>query len=143
MTSYMCLVPSVAPMGLVVTRSPDGLSMSISWSPLTLSQARGFVDYYAISYGPVGQLLTSTTTTNGTNFVVSGLSAVLAYNVAVRGHTIVGVGPIATMIVMSVPTAGEVTYHLPPPPLTSTHMCMMWEIFCTCVCVCVCVCVHV
>eukprot|EP00731_Ephydatia_muelleri_P025777 Em0017g860a len=99
-------VPSVAPMGLVVTRSPDGLSMSISWSPLTLSQARGFVDYYAISYGPVGQLLTSTTTTNGTNFVVSGLSAVLAYNVAVRGHTIVGVGPIATMIVMSVPTAG-------------------------------------
>ena len=110
MTSYMYLVPSVAPVGVVVTRSSDGLSMTIRWSPLTLSQARGFVNYYVITYEPVGggtrQL--QTTSINGTYVVVSGLNAILAYSVAVSGHTSVGLGPSTTML--SVPTSGEVTY---------------------------------
>ena len=110
MTSYMYLVPSVAPMGVVVTRSSDGLSMKISWSPLTLSQARGFVDYFAISYGPVGDSTRQLLKTTETYIVVSSLNAMTSYLVTVGGHTVAGLGP--TIPVTSSPLAGRCRHIL-------------------------------
>ncbi|KAL5486720.1 hypothetical protein EMCRGX_G019237 [Ephydatia muelleri] len=43
------LPPTEAPQGVVVTRSSDGLSMTVRWSPVTLMKARGF-PFYAVSY---------------------------------------------------------------------------------------------
>eukprot|EP00731_Ephydatia_muelleri_P019021 Em0011g1061a len=97
-------VPSVAPMGVVVTRSSDGLSMKISWSPLTLSQARGFMDYYAISYRPVGDSTRQLLKTTEAYIVVSLLNAMTSYLVTVGGHTAAGLGP--TIPVTSSPLAG-------------------------------------
>ena len=110
MTSYMCLVPSVAPMGVVVTRSSDGLSMNISWSPLTLSQARGFMDYYAISYRPVGDSTRQLLKTTEAYIVVSLLNAMTSYLVTVGGHTAAGLGP--TIQVTSSPLAGRCRHML-------------------------------
>ena len=110
MTSYMYLVPSVAPMGVVVTRSSDGLSMKISWSPLTLSQARGFMDYYAISYGPVGDSTRQLLKTTETYIVVSSLNATTSYLVTVGGHTAAGLGP--AIPVTSSPLAGRCRHIL-------------------------------
>ena len=112
MTSYMYLVPSVAPVGVVVTRPSDGLSMNISWSPLTLSQARGFVDY-VITYGPPGgakrQTLSKSLIVSDLFATVSGLEATGTYSVSVSGHTSAGQGPPSTLVtsVSPVPT---------PPP---------------------------
>ena len=100
----VCSVPSVAPGGLRVSRSPDGLSMNISWSPLTLSQAKGFVDY-VISYGPPGsvqrQTQSKSLTINGTFATVSSLDSTATYTVLVHGRTIAGQGP--SVLVMSEP----------------------------------------
>ncbi|KAL5486725.1 hypothetical protein EMCRGX_G019242 [Ephydatia muelleri] len=43
------LPPTEAPQGVVVTRSSDGLSMTVNWRPVTLMKARGF-PFYAVSY---------------------------------------------------------------------------------------------
>ncbi|KAL5486438.1 hypothetical protein EMCRGX_G018913 [Ephydatia muelleri] len=105
-------VPSVAPMGVVVTRSSDGLSMNISWSPLTLSQARGFVNYI-ISYGPpVGlkrQTLSMPRTVNGSFATVSGLEATGTYSVTVSGQTSAGQGPSSSPVLSVSPVS------IPPP----------------------------
>ena len=99
-------VPSVAPMEVMVSRSADGLSMNISWSPLTLSQARGFVDY-VITYGPPGsikrQTLSNFLTTNGTFATLSSLDATRTYEVSVSGHTSAGEGPSSTLVTSSSP----------------------------------------
>ena len=112
MTSYICPVPSVAPMGVVVTRSSDGLSMNISWSPLTLSQARGFVNYI-ISYGPpVGlkrEALSMPRTVNGSFATVSGLEATGTYSVTVSGQTSAGQGPSSSPVLSVSPVS------IPPP----------------------------
>ena len=114
----VCSVPSVAPGGLRVSRSPDGLSMNISWSPLTLSQARGFVDY-VISYGPPGsvqrQMQSKLLTINGTFATVSSLDSTATYTVLVRGRTIAGQGPsvLVTSEPPTVPTsAGRYNHSL-------------------------------
>ena len=99
MTSHavMCSVPSMAPGGLMVIRSPDGLSMNISWSPLMLSQARGYVNYVII-YEPVGNHTGQTQmTANGTYIVVSSLNATAKYFVTICGLTSVGLGPSASV----------------------------------------------
>ena len=106
----VCSVPSVAPGGLRVSRSPDGLSMNISWSPLTLSQARGFVDY-VIVYGPVVKTIRQgqiSVTTNMTSVVVSGLEPSKDYSVTVRVQTKNGIlGPISNKATSpSVPVSG-------------------------------------
>ena len=96
-----CPVPSVAPMGVMVSRSADGLSMNVSWSPLTLSQARGFVDY-VITYGPAGstkrQTQSKSLTTNGTFATLFSLDATGTYSVSVSGHTSAGEGHSSTLV---------------------------------------------
>ena len=92
-----CPVPSVAPVGVMVSRSADGLSMNVSWSPLTLSQARGFVDY-VITYGPVGDTSKQSLTANGTYIVVTSLNTTASYSVMVSGQTSLGLGPSASVV---------------------------------------------
>ena len=99
----VCSVPSLAPGGLRVSRSPDGLSMNISWSPLTLSQARGFVDYI-ISYGPVGDKQLEIMT-NVTYIMATSLDAMATYSIMVRGQTSKGLGP-STLVTLS-PLSGR------------------------------------
>ena len=103
----VCSVPSVAPGELRVSRSPDGLSMNISWSPLTLSQARGFVDY-VITYGPVGDKQLEIMT-NVTYIMATSLDAMATYSVMVRGQTSKGLGPSA--LVTSSPLYGRCISH--------------------------------
>ena len=92
-----CPVPSVAPVGVMVSRSADGQSMNVSWSPLTLSQARGFVDY-VITYGPVGDISKQSLTAIGTYIVVTSLDAATSYLVMVSGQTSLGLGPSAPVV---------------------------------------------
>ena len=100
----VCSVPSVAPGGLRVSRSPDGLSMNISWSPLTLSQARGFVDY-VISYRPVDGDKQLEIMTNVTYVTATSLNAMATYSIMVRVQTSKGLGPSA--LVTSSPLSGR------------------------------------
>ena len=111
----VCSAPSEAPGELRVSRSPDGLSMNISWSPLTLSQARGFVDYI-ITYGPPGSVQRQTQSKslpiNGTFATVSSLDSTATYTVLVRGRTIAGQGPASVLVtsvspVVTPPPAGK------------------------------------
>ena len=118
----MCSVPSMAPGELRVSRSPDGLSMNISWSPLTLSQARGFVDYI-ITYGPVGDINKQLEImTNITYVMATSLDAMATYFVMVRGQTSKGPGPSSAPVTSPSPVTGEVANHTQPLPL---YHCML------------------
>ena len=43
--------PSVAPLNVRIIR-PSATLMMVSWRPLTLAEARGFVSHYTVTYSP-------------------------------------------------------------------------------------------
>ena len=43
--------PSVAPLNVRIIR-PSATLMVVSWRPLTLTEARGFVSHYTVTYSP-------------------------------------------------------------------------------------------
>ena len=53
MCTYFCAaVPSMAPMGVNVTRT-SATVMVVSWIPLSYSEARGFISHYTVAYSPL------------------------------------------------------------------------------------------
>ena len=71
--------------------------MVITWSPLTLEQAQGFIIGYDISYQPTNsrkrQVLSVRVPGNSNEFTIMGLDPALSYTAAVSAATAVGVGP--------------------------------------------------
>ena len=44
--------PSIAPKNVTISR-PSPTVMMVSWIPLTLSEARGFISHYTVTYTPL------------------------------------------------------------------------------------------
>ena len=83
---------TTVPKDVVVVRSPDGLRMNASWTPLSLSQARGF-PLYVISYGPLNSLKRAETmqaVTNGSHIIITGLDPLQSYSVSLSVQTLGG-----------------------------------------------------
>ena len=83
-------------------------TMLVSWTPLTLSEARGFVTHYTIAYTPVinsrrRQVSQDTTYQNVSadlsNETISRLDGSLAYSIQVSAGTITGQGVQSAAIV--------------------------------------------
>ena len=49
---FVATVPSMAPMGVNVTRT-SATVMVVSWIPLSYSEARGFISHYTVAYSPL------------------------------------------------------------------------------------------
>lgn len=77
--------------------------MNVTWMPISLEEARGFITNYTVTYEPApstGGLQKrdhdrSLVTVKGTMAVISGLSPNLAYSVTVRANTAAGMGVVS------------------------------------------------
>ena len=72
----------------------NGTHISVSWVPLSLVEARGFIINYTVSVGPAGGGEVVTVQVEGTEMcaVIGGLDPRLAYSVKVSASTVAGHG---------------------------------------------------
>ncbi len=103
----MHTAPNVTVMDVVVERT-SSTTMDVSWRPLTLSEARGFVTFYSIAYTPTPnsrrrQASQDTMYTNASadssSVTIQGLDGDLAYSVTVAAGTKAGIGVQSTSLV--------------------------------------------
>ena len=82
--------------------------MLVSWSPLTLSEARGFVTHYTIAYTPVvnsrrrqasQDTLYRNVSADSSSVIIVGLDGNLEYSVQVSAGTIAGQGVLSAATV--------------------------------------------
>ena len=98
--SWLHSAPNVAVMDVVVERTSP-TTMDVSWRPLTLSEARGFVTFYSIAYTPTPNsrrrqapqdTMYMNASADSSSVTIQGLDGDLAYSVTVAGGTRAGVG---------------------------------------------------
>lgn len=90
-TSLHYSVPNFSPRNVHVNRSSDTI-MVVSWTPLTLSEARGFVMLYTMAYTPLLRQDIRFVNTSATSVTVTGLDKSLAYSIQVSAATSAGQG---------------------------------------------------
>ena len=106
-TSKYYLVPSKAPGNIKVTRLDEN-RMNVTWNALSLTDARGFIDHYTVSYESTKTREVSLIhiPANTTYTVIDGLDPELNYVITVSAYTSEGGGPLATQQV-----AGEEYFY--------------------------------
>ena len=103
------LVPSVPPSGVRVERLTS-TAMNVSWTLLTLEEARGFVTSYTVSYrkdeGMAKRTTESVVVPGGeqSSVVIGGLGPGSSYLVSVSASTSAGTGEMSEPIVVPVTT---------------------------------------
>ena len=94
------IAPDTAPMNVDVER-PTSTTMSVSYTPLTLSEARGFVTFYTVAYTPVlnsrrrqvsQDTMYMNVSADSSSVTIVGLDVSLAYSVQVSAGTRAGQG---------------------------------------------------
>ena len=84
---------------------------NISWRPLTLSEARGFVIFYSIAYTPTPNIrrrqapqdtVYINANAQASSVMIAGLDGDLAYTVAMSASTIAGTGIQSDAVELSV-----------------------------------------
>ena len=88
------LVPSVSPSGVRVERL-NSTAMNVSWTLLTLEEARGFVIYYTVSYRKdegMAKRTTESVVVQQSSVVIGGLDPGSSYLVSVSASTSAGNG---------------------------------------------------
>ena len=77
----------------------NGTHMNISWSPIPLTQSRGFITNYTCTYQRVrsgiqetGTVCECTTVSSASSVVIGGLDPASAYTVSVGATTAAGAG---------------------------------------------------
>ena len=108
------LAPDVTPRNIMLERTTPTI-MLVSWTPLTLSEARGFVTFYTIAYTPVlnsrrrqvsQDTMYMNVSADSSSVTIVGLDDSLAYSVQVSAGTRVGQGVQSTAQVAGI-TEGE------------------------------------
>ena len=102
--TYLCgcwlIAPDTAPKNVNVER-PTPTTMLVSWTPLTLSEARGFVTFYTVAYTPVlnsrrrqvsQDTMYMNVSADSSSVTIVGLVGSLAYSVQVLAGTRAGQG---------------------------------------------------
>ena len=95
------LAPSVSPQ--VTVKRLSGTNMTVSWTKLTLAEARGFILNFTIVYYPSSgnrkwqQLNTMSVTVgnNSNNITINGLEENSVYSVQVSANTVAGRGALS------------------------------------------------
>ena len=98
----MFLLPPAPPSPMnVSTQRLNGTHMSISWSPIPLTQSRGFITNYTCTYQRVSrvskrQTLSVSVPSSASSIVIGGLDPASAYTVSVGATTAAGPGQVQT-----------------------------------------------
>ena len=94
------IAPDTAPKNVIVERTTP-TTMLVSWTPLTLSEARGFVTFYTVAYTPVlnsrrrqvsQDTMYMNVSADSSSVTIVGLDGSLAYSVQVSAGTRAGQG---------------------------------------------------
>ena len=102
-------------MNVMVERTSP-TTMAVSWRPLTLSEARGFVIFYGIAYTPTSNsrrrqapqdMMRVNASADSSNVTIMGLDRKLGYSVTVSAITRAGKGP-QSRAVMVVARIGKI-----------------------------------
>ena len=105
--------PNVAVENVVVDRTSP-TTMDVSWRPLTLSEARGFVTFYSIAYTPTPNsrrrqapqdTMHVNASADSSSVTVVGLDGDLAYSVTVSASTSAGMGPQSDTVIIEISKA--------------------------------------
>ena len=91
--------PTAPPTNIAINRL-NSTHMNVTWMPISLEEARGFITNYTVTYEPAPSTGgpqkrdndRSSVTVKGTMAVIGGLSPNLAYSVTVRANTAAGMG---------------------------------------------------
>ena len=87
----------------------SGSMMRVSWSSLTLTEARGFITHYTVAYFPLSSgskreelnILDQTVSKNSSEATIEGLDGYSAYAVQVLASTAAGDGDYSGAIIAS------------------------------------------
>ena len=91
------------------------IGLAVSWTPLTLSEARGFVTFYTIAYTPIlnsrrrqvsQDTMYSNVSANSSSVTIVGLDGSLTYSVQVSAGTSAGQGVLSTAMVAELASTG-------------------------------------
>ena len=90
-----CVAPDVRVSNVTLVRSHDGTSIDVSWTPLTLIEARGFITGYVVSYstGSGRRQQADDVSIDASSATITELDPGTGYSVTVAGRTSAGVGP--------------------------------------------------
>ena len=101
--NYLYVVPDTAPKNVGIDRPTPNI-MLVSWTPLTLSEARGFVTFYTVAYTPVlnsrrrqvsQDTMYMNVSADSSSVTVVGLDGSRAYSVQVLAGTRAGQGELS------------------------------------------------
>ena len=97
-------VPTAHPSNITAARSTED-SITVTWHPLTLIKARGFVTHYTVRYAKAVNSCDYTydsneTITQDSNIVLNAVAIDSVYCVSVSAVTVGGNGPLSTPPVM-------------------------------------------
>ena len=90
--------------------------MAVSWRPLTLSEARGFVVFYSIAYTPTPNTrrrqapqdtMYVNASADSSSVTVEGLDGDLTYSVTMAAATRAGIGVQSEAVVLMLTTTSE------------------------------------
>ena len=100
LVSLSATEPNTSPRNIIVER-PTPITMLVSWTPLTLPEARGFVTFYTVAYTPVlnsrrrqvsQDTMYMNVSANSSSVTIVGLDGSLMYSVQVSAGTRAGQG---------------------------------------------------
>lgn len=81
----------------MVAKRLDGAHINVSWMPLTLEEARGFIQFYTVMYEAEDSRRRGVESIevepNKNSVVIGGLSIELSYSIFVSASTRAGMGP--------------------------------------------------
>ena len=116
-SNYVLIEPSVSPKNVTITRTSPTV-MVVSWIPLTLSEARGFITSYTVFYSPQvsrrkrqePHTMQKTVSGDVNQTTIDGLDSNTAYDVQMSANTKAGVSVLSEVISAQVPPdTGRVT----------------------------------
>ena len=95
----------------MTTNRINDTSALVSWTPLSLTEARGFITYYNLTYWTVGSdiLDSESTIVSGdeNSTIISGLDPDSQYNFVVSAGTVVGESNFSEPIILSKYTTAD------------------------------------
>ena len=117
--NYYFIEPSISPRNVSITRTSLTV-MVVSWIPLTLSEARGFITSYTVFYSPrvnrrkrqKPNTMQKTVSGDVNRTTIDGLDPNTAYDVQMSANTKAGASALSEVISALVPDAGKNIYSI-------------------------------
>ena len=109
----MSLVSTISPQNVMISRT-SGTTMTVSWTKLTLIEARGFINNYIIAYyyhtsmsrnHQQSNSMFKVVSSESNSAIIDGLDENSAYAVQMSANTGAGEGPVGVPV--SVPMIGK------------------------------------